>query len=156
MDPVDAKLLDLLQKDCSRSLAQLGEHVGLSVSAVNERLRKLRARGDVRAYVALINPAAYGYTTCAFIQVAMAGTTNERDFVAAVGKMREVQECHHISGEFQYLLKVWAANVQLLHELVETRIKAFTGVIRTQTLIVLASPKEQVTGLVGNDQVATG
>ena len=150
MDPIDAKLLDLLQEDCSRSLAEFGDLVGLSISAVNERLRKLRARGDVRAYVALINPAAFGYTTCAFIQVALAGPKNERAFVATVRKMREVQECHHLAGEFPYLLKVWTDSVQRVNELVETRIKSLTGVIRTQTLIVLSSPKDQVTGLVGS------
>jgi Lrp/AsnC family transcriptional regulator, leucine-responsive regulatory protein len=147
VDPVDAQLLTLLQEDCSRSLAQLGKLVGLSISGVNERLKKLRARGDVRAYVALINPQTVGYSTCAFVQVAVEGKRNERGFVEAVLKMAEIEECHHISGEFPYLLKIWAKDLHHLERLLDDTIKARTGVVRTQTSIVLSSPKDQVTGL---------
>jgi Lrp/AsnC family transcriptional regulator, leucine-responsive regulatory protein len=147
VDPIDAQLLTLLQEDCSRSLAQLGKLVGLSISGVNERLKKLRARGDVRAYVALINPQTVGYSTCAFVQVAVEGKRNERGFVEAVLKMPEIEECHHISGEFPYLLKIWAKDLHHLERLLDDTIKARTGVVRTQTSIVLSSPKDQVTGL---------
>jgi Lrp/AsnC family leucine-responsive transcriptional regulator len=147
VDPIDAQLLTLLQEDCSRSLAQLGKLVGLSISGVNERLKKLRARGDVRAYVALINPQTVGYSTCAFVQVAVEGKRNERGFVDAVLKMPEIEECHHISGEFPYLLKIWTKDLHHLERLLDDTIKARTGVVRTQTSIVLSSPKDQVTGL---------
>src|SRR5262249_54867482 len=84
LDAPDARLLELLQHDCSRSLAELGAAVGLSVSAVNERLKKLRARGHVRAYVALIDPRAAGYGTCAFVQLRVDGKANERRLLAAL------------------------------------------------------------------------
>ena len=132
MDPVDAQLFNLLQEDCSRSLADLGKRVGLSISAVNERPKKLRARGDVRAYVAPINPQTVGYTTCAFVQVALEGTRNERGFIVAVLKMPEIEECHHVSGEFPYLLKIWARDLEHLERL-DQRIKTLGGVVRTQT-----------------------
>jgi Lrp/AsnC family transcriptional regulator, leucine-responsive regulatory protein len=147
VDSIDAQLLSLLQEDCSRSLAQLGKLVGLSISGVNERLKKLRARGDVRAYVALINPQTVGYSTCAFVQVAIDGKKNERGFVEAVLKMPEIEECHHVSGEFPYLLKIWAEDLHHLERLLDDAIKARTGVVRTQISIVLSSPKDQVTGL---------
>jgi Lrp/AsnC family leucine-responsive transcriptional regulator len=147
VDPIDAQLFNLLQEDCSRSLADLGKRVGLSISAVNERLKKLRARGDVRAYVALINPQTIGYTTCAFVQVALERARNDRGFVGAVVRMPEVEECHHVTGEFPYLLKIWARDVQHLEQL-DDHIKKLGGVVRTQTSIVLSSPKGQVTGLV--------
>jgi Lrp/AsnC family leucine-responsive transcriptional regulator len=146
VDPVDARLFNLLQEDCSRSLADLGKRVGLSVSAVNERLKKLRGRGDVRAYVALINPRTVGYTACAFVQVAVEGTANERRLVAAVLKMPEIEECHHVTGEFPYLIKAWARDIEHL-EVLHGRIKSLAGVVRTQTSIVLSSAKDQVTGL---------
>jgi Lrp/AsnC family transcriptional regulator, leucine-responsive regulatory protein len=147
MDPIDAQLLNLLQEDCSRSLAELGKRINLSISAVNERLKKLRARGDIRAYVALINPATVGYTMCAFVQVLVEGKANERAFVASVLKMPEIQECHHVSGEFPYLLKVWAHDLSHLERLLDQEIKTKNGVVRTQASVVLSSPKDQVTGL---------
>lgn len=147
MDPIDARLLNLLQEDCSRSLAELGKRIDLSISAVNERLKKLRARGDIRAYVALINPVTVGYTTCAFVHVLLEGKKNEQTFVQSVLKMPEVQECHHVSGEFPYLLKVWARDLPHLEHLLDQEIKTKNGVVRTQASIVFSSPKDQVTGL---------
>jgi Lrp/AsnC family leucine-responsive transcriptional regulator len=151
VDRIDAQLLNLLQEDCSRSLAELGEPVGLSVSGVKERLRKLRARGDVRAYVALINPRTVGYTTCAFVQVVVEGKRNEQGFLASILKMPEVQECHHVSGEFPYLLKIWARDLQHLEQLLEQKIKSRAGVTRVQTSIVFSSAKDQVTGLAARE-----
>lgn len=146
LNSIDARLLDLLQRDCSQSLAELGSRVGLSISAVNERLRKLRARGHVRAYVALVDPQSLGYATCAFVLVAIESKKNEKTFVEAIVKLPEVEECHHVSGEFPYLLKVWARDIQEL-ELLDDKLKEL-GVIRTQISVVLSSPKDRVTGLV--------
>lgn len=147
MDPIDAKLLNLLQEDCSRSLAELGKRIDLSISAVNERLKKLRARGDIRAYVALINPLTVGYTMCAFVQVLVDGNRNGQAFIESVVRMPEIQECHHVSGEFPYLLKVWARDLEHLEHLLDREIKTKKGVVRTQASIVFSSPKDQVTGL---------
>jgi len=146
LDPLDAQLLNLLQQDSSRSLADLGKLVGLSVSGVNDRLRKLRARGDLRAYVALINPESLGYTTCAFLQVVVEGKKNEQEFLDAVLRLPEVQACHHTAGEFPYLVKIWARDLPHLEDLL-AQIKALKGVLRVQTSIVLSSPKDHVTGL---------
>lgn len=147
MDPIDAKLLNLLQEDCSRSLAELSKRINLSISAVNERLKKLRARGDIRAYVALINPLTVGYTMCAFVQVLVNGKRNEQAFIESVVNMPEIQECHHVSGEFPYLLKVWARDLRHLEHLLDREIITRKGVVRTQASIVFSSPKDQVTGL---------
>lgn len=147
MDPIDAKILNLLQEDCSRSLAELGRAVGLSTSGVNERLKRLRARGDIRAYVALVDPQALGYATCAFVQVAVEGQENEQAFLAAAMDMLEVQEIHHVSGEFPLLLKLWARDIADLADLLNNTLKVQRGVLRVQTSVVLSSPKDHVTGL---------
>ncbi len=148
MDPIDAKILNLLQEDCSRSLAELGRAVGLSTSGVNERLKRLRARGDLRAYVALVDPQALGYATCAFVQVAVQGKKNEQAFLAAARNLLEVQEIHHVSGEFPFLLKIWARDIAHLEDLLNNKLKVQTGVLRVQTAVVLSSPKDHVTGLI--------
>ena len=75
-------------QDCPRSLADLGQQVGLSVSGVKERLRKLRYRGDVRAYVALMNPQTLGYDACAFVRIVVEGKKNERTLTASLLGMR--------------------------------------------------------------------
>ena len=154
MDSTDAQLLNLLQEDCSRSLAELARRVGLSISGVNDRLRRLRARGDIRAHVALINPRTAGYSISAFVRVIVEGPKSEGRFLKTVLAMPEIQACHHVSGEFPYLLKIWAHDLPHLHRLIEDKIKTRPGVVRVQTSIVLASPKEQVTGLAVQPSVA--
>src|SRR5215472_13469802 len=136
MDHLDARLLDLLQEDCSRSLADYGAEVGLSVSAVKQRLAKLRGRGDVRAYVALINPERLGYTVCAFVQALVDGKKNEVGFLKRMMRTPEIEECHRVSGEFPFLLKVWARTLPDLEHFVDRQIKTLAGVVRTQTSIV--------------------
>ena len=61
--------------------------------------------------------------------------------------MPEVQECHHVSGEFPYLLKIWAAELPHLERLIEDQIKARLGVMRVQASVVFSSARDHVTGL---------
>jgi DNA-binding Lrp family transcriptional regulator len=110
-------------------------------------LKKLRARGDIRAYLALINPVTVGYTMCAFVHVLLEGKKNEQEFIESVLKMPEVQGCHQVSGEFPYLLKVWAHKLPHPEHLLGREIKTKNGVVRTQASIVFSSSKDQVTGL---------
>jgi Lrp/AsnC family leucine-responsive transcriptional regulator len=147
LDRVDAKLLDLLQEDCSRPLHELGERVGLSISAVNERLRRLRARGDIRAYVALVEPQNLGYAASAFVAVMIESSRHEREFVRRMTKVPGVLECHHVTGELQYLVRVWSSDLAALDRVIETAIRTCPGVVRVSTMIVLSSAKESVTGL---------
>ena len=105
MDQIDLKLLGHLQRNAKLSYAELGRRVGLVVSTVNERLKKLQARGIIRAYVAVVNPKALGLDICAFVQVLMAEPDLESAFVAQMDELPEVQECHCITGAFSYLLK---------------------------------------------------
>lgn len=142
MDQTDRDLLALLQQDSTLSYAQLGKRVGLSTSGVLARLRNLRARGEVRAYVALLDPQAVGLTVCAFVQVLLAQPADEPAFVSLVRKMPEVQECHQITGDFGYLLKIRARDNNHLAELLKMKIKVLPGIARMQVSIVLASLKE--------------
>jgi Lrp/AsnC family leucine-responsive transcriptional regulator len=81
------------------------------------------------------------------VHVALERNKAERKFTDSVLKAPEIEECHHISGEFAFLIKLWARDLQDLERLINDRIKAHPGVVRIQTWIVLSSPKDQVTGL---------
>ena len=142
MDDVDRALLELVQVDGRRPYAELAAEVGLSLSAVNERLRRLRARGVVRGVVALLDPRAVGLDVLAFVQVLLDRPEHEAEFLAGVTAMPEVLECHHVTGEWSYLLKVRTRDTGHLETVLGTGIKALPGVVRTQTLIALSSPKE--------------
>jgi Lrp/AsnC family leucine-responsive transcriptional regulator len=142
MDSIDREILRLIQQDGRLSYGDLGTEVGLSVSAVNERLKKLQAAGVLRGWVALVEPKAVGLDICAFIQVLVDRPANCGPFLAKMAEQPEILECHHVTGDFSYLLKVRARDTSQLESIMSDVIKGVRGVVRTQTLIVLSSPKE--------------
>ncbi len=142
MDEKDTKLLKLIQRDARATNSRLGRLVGLSTSAVNERVRKMKKKGVLKDYVAILDPAAVGLDVCAFIQVLLRRPEDEGEFLERVRDLPEVLECHHVTGQFSYLLKVRTPNVSHLELLLRDAIKNLTGVTRTETMIVLSSPKE--------------
>jgi Lrp/AsnC family leucine-responsive transcriptional regulator len=142
MDEIDRELLLLLQEDCRMSYGDLGNRVGLSISAVNERLKKLNARGVIRGCVAVLEPRAVGLDVCAFVQVVIERPEHNAGFLAAIAAMSSVLECHHLTGEFSYLLKVRVADTAALETFLSRDLKGLAGVVRTHTAIALSSAKE--------------
>lgn len=124
------------------SYAELGARVGLSVSAVNERLKKLSAKGVVQGCLAVLSPAEVGLDVCAFVHVLIERPAHNAGFLTAIQAMPAVLECHHVTGDFSYLLKVRVRNTAALEWFLSDGIKDLPGVVRTQTVIALSSPKE--------------
>lgn len=141
MDDIDRKIIDVLQKDGRMAQAQIAEAVGLSVSAVNERVRRLTEAGTF-AIKAVPNPEAVGFGVTAFLLVLLGKPSDDAPFCAAMAEVPEVQEVHHVTGEWSYLLKVRARSVGDLESLMQQRIKTAPGITRSFTMIALSSPKE--------------
>jgi len=142
MDDIDLSLLDALQSDDRTSYADLGKAVGLSVSGVNARLKKLVAARYIREFAARLDPARVGLDLCAFIQVVLERSEHDASFIEAVLQNPAILECHHITGNFSYLLKVRVRNTATLEQLITDEVKRLPGVVRTYTTIALSSPKE--------------
>src|SRR5712691_3657418 len=106
LDSKDRMILSLVQRDAKLQQAEIAKRVGLSAAAVNERLRKLDHAGVIRRYAAQVDPQAVGATVSAFVEVFIEQPRFERQFLERVLTLDEVQECHHITGEFSLLLKV--------------------------------------------------
>jgi Lrp/AsnC family leucine-responsive transcriptional regulator len=151
MDHIDRKIIAYCQENGRAPLAEIGAASGLSVSAVNERLRKLLATGVIRGWRADVDPVAAGLDLLAFVFVLLDGTTADDAFRAAVTALPSVLECHHVTGEWSYLLKVRVRNTAALETTMATGIKPLPGVARTLTLIALSSPKETACLPVGSD-----
>ena len=142
LDEVDIRLLELLQEDDRRSYADLGTEVGLSISGVNARLKKLVTSGIVRRFAAQLDPTEVGLELCAFIQIVIERPEHDRGFLEAVASIPAILECHHDTGDFSYLLKVRVATTAALERLISSQIKSLPGVARSHTAIALSSPKE--------------
>jgi len=142
LDDIDLRLIELLQEDARRPQAQLAKTVGLAPSSVNERIKRLGERGLITGFHARISPEALGYDLLAFVYVAWSRPETERAFLKKVTTQSTVMEMHHITGAWNYVLKVRVKNTRMLEGFLAKVIKAVNGVERTETIIVLSSVKE--------------
>lgn len=142
MDAFDLKAIRHLMQSGRCSWSDLANLLGLSPPAAADRVRRLEEKGVIRGYAALVDPGAAGCDLSAFIAVTLARPEHRDPFLALVRELPEVQECHHIAGEDDYLLKVRCRNCGDLDRVVSDRLKRLPGVARTRTTIVLATLKE--------------
>ncbi|MBC8791711.1 MAG: Lrp/AsnC family transcriptional regulator [Tagaea sp. CACIAM 22H2] len=142
MDDIDRKILAHLQLNGRDSYADIGKSVGLSVSAVNDRLKKLIATGAIQRFAALVDPAAVGCRLLAFVSVLLERPEHDKPFLAAIADLADVQECHHVTGDWSYLLKIRVADTAALERVISDKIKTLPGVARSQTVIALSSAKD--------------
>ena len=143
LDAKDRKILALVQRDAKIPQAEIARRVGLSAAAVNERLKKLDNSGVIRRYVAVVDPPAVGVTVTAFIEVFIEHPRFEPAFIARARALDEVQEIHHITGEFSLLLKLRVAGMEALQQLLIHHLNAIEGVRQTRTVIALSTSKEE-------------
>lgn len=142
LDDIDLAILNALQRNGHLSHAEVGRLVGLAVSSVNERIRKLVQRGIIAGWSARLDPAALGLDLLAFVYVLIDRPENSGAFLDVVAQVPEVQECHHIASDWNFLLKVRVHNTAAFEALLTNRLKSIPGVLRTQTVISLTSHKD--------------
>jgi Lrp/AsnC family leucine-responsive transcriptional regulator len=141
LDLIDRRLLMLVQKDSRISHQELGSAVGLSTSAVNERVRRLSSENVITGCHARVDPTLVGLEIAAFLSVAIETPEQNAAFLELIRALPEVLECHHVTGEFSFLLKVQVCDTSHLELLLTNGIKSIKGVTRTLTAIILSSPK---------------
>lgn len=139
---MDRKMLCMLQADNRLSNAEIGQAVGLSVSAANERVRRLNSSGVIRGNHAVLDPDRVDLSLCAFVFVDLAPHPDEAGFRVEICGRPEVQEVHQVAGIHCYLLKVRTSGMRTLQGFLTERIKSQPDVLRTETVIVLETIKE--------------
>jgi len=138
----DARILTVLQRDGRRPYAELGAEVGMTGPSAHERVKKLEARGVIQGYAALVDPRALGYDVLAFSWITQAPGTMSHDMTQAFAAIPEIEECHHITGEADYLIKVRARDTRDL-ERVLRRVQSTPDVFSTETDVVFSSGFER-------------
>lgn len=138
----DARILEVLQRDGRRAYADLGADVGMSGASAHERVKKLEGRGVITGYAAIVDPRALGFDVLAFSWITQAPGTVAHDLTASFAAIPEVEECHHISGEADYLIKVRARDTRDL-ERVLRRVQSTEDVFQTETDVVFSSGFER-------------
>src|SRR6476620_7335111 len=144
MDYIDLEILSLIQNDASVAHASVGERLGLTAPAVHARIKRLERDGVIRGYLTSIDPVAVNQTLLAFVRVMnSASGKDEQAFESFVVEETNIIECHDISGEVSYMLKIRTDSPASLRRLL-SRIREFPGVERTVTSTSLFTIKESV------------
>jgi DNA-binding Lrp family transcriptional regulator len=114
MDRIDARLLRELQRDSSRPIAQLADLAGLSPSACHRRIRLLEEAGLIAGYAARLDPNRLGYKLIAIVEITLTAQSREvmDRFETAVGDYDDILECHLMSGQADYFLRVAARDLE--------------------------------------------
>ena len=141
-DALDSKIVKSLMDNGRMTFAELAGQLGLSAPAAAERVRRLEERGVIKGYAALVDPELAGCGVTAFVAVALERPEHRAPFAEAVVAKAEIQECHHVAGDFDYLLKVRCERLRDLERLVGEVVKGLPGVVRTRTTIALSAVKE--------------
>lgn len=144
LDQFDRAILDNLATNARISVTDLAREIGLTKTPTQARLRRLESDGIIVGYRAQLNAAALGLDHIAFVQVRLSDTrdTALRAFNSAVIKIAEIEQCHMIAANFDYLLKVRTRDIAAYRKVMGERISTLPNVVSTSTFVAMESVKE--------------
>lgn len=139
IDRIDNRIIDTLAENGRISITELAERAGISKTPCQLRLKRLMDDGIITGFRAVLNPQKMGLDHIAFAAVKLSDTREAalREFNTAVKKIREVEECHMIAGNFDYLLKVRTSDIKKYRLVLGEKISALPHVASTSTFVVM-------------------
>ena len=142
-DTIDKKLLQLLQEDSKQTNKALSNKLNLSVTAVYERIKKLENNGVISRYVALVDKTKVQKDFVAFCHVKL--VQHSQDYVIKfereVNQLEEVLECYHLSGDYDYLLKVLVKDMQAFREFMVEKLTKINHIGSTHSMFMINEVK---------------
>jgi DNA-binding Lrp family transcriptional regulator len=145
LDDLDRRIVACLLEDARLSFSQIGGQVGLSAPAVKRRVDRMRHDGVITGYAAVVDPAALGWTTEAFVELFCAGRTSPAEIYASIRRHPEVVAAYTVTGEANALVHLRAHDIQGLEEALE-RLRNEPNIVQTKTSIVLSRLLGRPTG----------
>ncbi len=142
LDEIDITVLQQLMRQGRITWSELASLLQLSAPATADRVRRLEEKGIIQSYAALVNPELIGCGITAFIAVTLDRPEHRQGFIDLVNHLPEIQECHHVTGDDDYLLKVRCTSTRSLEALISNQIKGLPGILRTRTTLALSTVKE--------------
>ena len=141
LDSLDYKVIQYLMTQGRITWSELAGHLQLSAPATADRVRRLEDRQVITGYAALVNPESVGCHLTAFVAVTLEQPQHRAEFLEKVHQLAEIQECHHVTGDNDYLLKIRCRTTKDLESLISEQLKKLPG-LRTRTTIALSTVKE--------------
>ncbi|MBU2976819.1 leucine-responsive transcriptional regulator Lrp [Alteromonas sp. C1M14] len=143
LDRIDRNILKVLQKDGRISNVELAKSVGLSASPCLDRVRRLEAQGYITGYHAQLDPEKLGAAMLVFVEITLTKTSVDifEEFSSAVQEHEDIQECHLVSGDFDFLLKARVADMSSYRRLLGDTLLRLPGVSESRTYVVMEQVK---------------
>jgi Lrp/AsnC family leucine-responsive transcriptional regulator len=143
LDAIDHKILAALVEDGRMSTLDLADRVGLSPTPCSRRVRRLEESGVIEGYTARINHAALGLNICVMVTIRLArhGPETAGQFLQAIQGRPEITECLLVTGNIDYLLRVWVRDVEALRDFIKDALQSIPAVAETSTMVILDMTK---------------
>ncbi|CAA9197788.1 Lrp/AsnC family transcriptional regulator [Flavobacterium collinsii] len=143
MDAIDKKILMLLQQDAKQNTKEIADKIGLSVSPTFERIKKLEQKQYIKNYVALLDPEKIGKSISVYCQVTLAVHSRELidDFKQHILVLPEIMGCFHVSGNYDFLLKVAVNDMNEYQKFVIDKLSVIKGISNVQSSFVMEEIK---------------
>lgn len=143
LDETDKVLLRLLQQDAKQTTKELSLELGLSNTAVYERVRKLEREGVIRQYTALLDREKVNRAFVVFCHIRLTQHTRENvsQFEKEVVGLTEVQECYHVSGDYDYILKIHVSNMEDYRSFMVTKLTNLKHIGNTHSIFMIGEVK---------------
>jgi Lrp/AsnC family leucine-responsive transcriptional regulator len=143
LDGIDKSLLRILQQDSKRTNKELAVKLGMSVTAIYERIKKLERLGVIKNYVALLDDRVVGRGFVVFCHIKLLRHAQEAiaDFERQVRKLSEVNECYHVSGDYDYLLKVRVRDMEDFRRFMVEKLTTLDHIGSTQSSFSISEVK---------------
>jgi Lrp/AsnC family transcriptional regulator, leucine-responsive regulatory protein len=144
LDSIDQRILKELQEDGRISFTELAPKVGLTTSPCLERVRRLERAGVIKGYAATLDSRALDAGMLVFVELSLTYTTPEifAEFKRAIARLPEILECHLVSGDFDYLIKMRVPDMNAYRALLGQLLVHLPGVRNSKTLVVMEEVKE--------------
>ncbi|KAA5825770.1 Lrp/AsnC family transcriptional regulator [Algibacter amylolyticus] len=142
-DATDKKLLEYIQQDSKQTNKELSNKLGLSVTAVYERIKKLEKEGYINGYIAIVNKKKVDRDFVVFCHVKLLQHSQEfvKRFEKEVTSINEVLECYHLSGDYDYLLKIIVKDMAEYREFMVNKLTNINHIGSTHSMFVISEVK---------------
>jgi len=145
IDSLDKRIITLLVKDARTPFVEIARQCRVSGAAIHQRFDKMKEAGVLLGSSLRLNPRGLGYQTCAFIgiQVNLTSTSTHDEVFKKIQKIPEIVECHHISGKYSLLVKLYTRNNEHLKKVIVEQIQSIPEITFTETFISLETGFER-------------
>jgi Lrp/AsnC family leucine-responsive transcriptional regulator len=144
MDAIDKKILNELQQDAKQNTKEIATKIGLSVTPTYERIKRLEKTGVIKKYVALVDREIIGKQIIAYCQITLFKHQKNLidEFKHKMFDLPEVMECHHVSGNFDFLIKVAVNDMNSFQVFINEKLSVVEGISTIHSSFVLDSFKQ--------------